>query len=226
MDFWHQPMVVKLVLKYNDNIIFTSDTQTLSCPVRPHNGVLLPLDQTNNGERLTYQGNTESHPPEFYGRMFEKVDGFNKYLFKYAGVFETDINKRGFDCITYAGTTCGASIFHMADAEDLANSLNATEVSFTKSVVDEKTKQTKQVNVKLTNAEPADVKLFFADNKGGYFLLYSSGHVVIVANNTVYEFHSSQPSGYNKSPILDWLDPYKHQKLTLRKLPGKPALAA
>jgi hypothetical protein len=79
--------------------------------------------------------------------------------------------------------------------------------------------------VKLDNADPADVKEFFKTHLSGYFLLWSGGHIVIVANGTVHEFKASTPSGYATTPVDKWLEPYKTKKLTVRKLAGKPALA-
>ena len=65
---------------------------------------------------------------------------------------------------------------------------------------------------------------FFAKSTDGYYLLWSGGHVVIVANGTVHEFGFSK-KGYATSAAETWLEPYKNMKLTLRKLPGKPTLA-
>jgi len=48
--------------------------------------------------------------------------------------------------------------------------------------------------------------------------------VVVDTNGTVHEFAHSK-KGYFTSSVETWMDPYKNMKLTLRKLPGKPALA-
>jgi hypothetical protein len=184
---------------------------------------MLPLDTQNNGPELTYQGDAAAD--EFHGRMFGKVSGYDKCVFVWAGQFETDNQYRGFDCITYAGTTCGASNFHMAESEDLASSLGATVVNHTHTEKDAKTGKEKSAKVDLEAADPAYVKEFFTANKTGYYLMFSSGHIVIVADGSVHEFKASTPSGYKCSSVLDWLEPYKTKKLTVRKLPSKPARA-
>jgi hypothetical protein len=45
---------------------------------------------------------------------------------------------------------------------------------------------------------------------------------VLVANGEVHEFKASAPSGYACTPVLEWLEPYKTKKLTVRRLPKKP----
>jgi hypothetical protein len=224
LSYWGQPIQCKLYLKYKDALISTSNGQSLACPVQPHNGKMLPLDESGNGDRLTYQGDPEKK--DFHGRMFAKVSGFDKHVFKYAGKFETNGEFRGFDCITYAGTTCGASTNHMADSVDLAKSLLAKEVETVRLTKDPKTGKDVQTKVKLEKADPADVKAFFKTNKTGYFLMWSEGHIVIVADGTVHEFKASEPSGYATTAIDKWLEPYKTMKLTVSQLQQKPALAA
>jgi hypothetical protein len=54
--------------------------------------------------------------------------------------------------------------------------------------------------------------------------MYSGGHIVVVANGTVHEFSSSK-SGYVTTAVQTWLEPYQEKRLTVRKLPSKPALA-
>jgi len=98
---WGQTLAVKLFVVLDGTVISESTPQNLPCPVQPHTGKMLPLDETNNGPKLTYQGDSEQGP--FYGRMFHKIVGFDGYFFKYGGQFETNNVHRGFDCITYAG---------------------------------------------------------------------------------------------------------------------------
>lgn len=236
---WGRTVQCQLYLKYKGSLISSSNTQLLDAPVQPHNGRMLPLDEVNNGPKLTYQGNVDKD--EFYGRMFAQVPGYDKNVFIYAGSFETNNNFRGFDCITYAGTTCGASNLHMADSLDLANSLGATSIDHMHRLVkdpktgkeafdhthakDTKTGKETGVTVKLENADPVCVKDFFAAAPAGYFLMFSTGHIVVVANSEVNEFKASPPSGYCCTKVADWLEPYKTMKLTVRRLPNKPARA-
>ncbi len=239
---WGQTLAVKLFVVLDGTVISESTPQNLPCPVQPHTGKMLPLDETNNGPKLTYQGDSEQGP--FYGRMFHKIVGFDGYFFKYAGQFETNNVHRGFDCITYAGTTCGAPVTSMAVATDLAAALNATKCTLEKpappppppkgaatppktapaAASAAATPAPATIKVELENTEPQNVKDFFAKSSDGYYLLWSGGHVVVVANGTVHEFALSK-KGYFTSSVETWLAPYKNMKLTLRKLSGKPALA-
>ncbi len=221
---WGTPVQCRAQVRLRGEVISSSAAQTLNAPVLPHNGQLLPLDEAGNGPRLSYQGDPEAK--DFHGRMFVQVPGFKKCLFVYAGQFELLGGNRGFDCITYAGTACGAANTHMADAEDLADSLGALSLSLPLKHTDPKTGRETSTVVSLDEADPAHVKAFFAGNTAGYYLMWSSGHVVLVANGEVHEFKASAPSGYARTPVATWLQPYKTKKLTVRKLPDKPARAA
>ena len=220
---WATPVQCQLYLRYKGSTIGSSNKQAVCAPVQPHNGIMLPLDEEHNGAKLTYQGNPEAK--DFHGRMFAQVPGYDKNVFVWAGKFETDPDFRGFDCITYAGSTCGASNTHMAESIDLADSLGATSVDHVHKGTDPKTSKQTSVNVKLEEAAPEYVKEFFASNSTGYFLLWSGGHIVIVANGEVHEFKASAPSGYRCTAVAEWLEPYKSKKLTVRRLPKKPARA-
>jgi hypothetical protein len=220
---WAAPVQCQLHVKYKGASITSSNIQSLNAPVQPHNGRLLPLDEVNNGPRLTYQGNPDTK--DFHGRMFAQVPGFEKNVFTWAGKFETNNDCRGFDCITYVGTTCGASNDHMAESDDLASSLGATAVEYTHKARDPKTGRETPVTLRLEAADPAHVKEFFAATPAGYFLMWSGGHIVIVADGEVHEFKASAPSGYRRTDVTQWLEPYKTMKLTVRRLPTKPARA-
>ncbi len=238
---WATPVQCQLYLKYKGAVISTSNAQPLedNAPVQPHNGRMLPLDEVNNGPKLSYQGDVSAK--QFWGRMFAQVPGYNKCVFVYGGEFESDNSFRGFDCITYAGTTCGASNLHMAGSPDLAESLHATAIDHIHVVVkdpkggketlnhahakDPKTGKEIGVTVQLEDADHACVKDFFAATPTGYFLLFSSGHIVIVANGEVHEF--TPPSYRCTKKVTEWLELsiHKAQKFTVRRLPQKPARA-
>ncbi|MCK6433533.1 MAG: peptidoglycan-binding protein [Burkholderiaceae bacterium] len=222
---WATTVQVWAQVRLRGQIITRSAPQFLTTPVQPHNGVLLPLDQDSNGPALTYQGDAAAK--EFHGRMFAKVPGFDKYVFVYAGQFETQQAHRGFDCITYAGTACGASIFHMTEAADMASSLGATPVTCTLESSDAVTGKVSKRSVTLEKADPADVRAFFdgVESTGNY-LMWSGGHVVVVSDGEVHEFKASDPSGYARNEVGHWLAPYKSTKLTVRRLPGKLPMSA
>jgi hypothetical protein len=207
------------------NVVSTSEGQQLPAPVQPHNGRLLALDRFNNGPPLTYQEDETG----YCGRLFAQIPGYSKYLFIYhytisgGGQLETNQRYRGFDCTTYVGTTCGASNMHMAASEDLANSLGASQVSITRLVKDKKGKETPQV-IQLEKTDPANVKEFFAGAPRGYYVIYSSKHIVLVAEGVVHEFAESK-GGYDATEVMRWLKPYTGAKLTVRQLATRPARA-
>jgi hypothetical protein len=227
---WGVHTPVKVYLRLGSRTITESPSAQLPCPVLPHNGTLLPLDETNNGPKLKYLGDSEHGP--FYGRMLEVFEP-GLLLFKYGGVLETNPQMRGFDCITYCGTVCGASTSHMYEASDLAKNLGAQEVEFeieehvptpqthghgtagnAKGAAAQKVEKKK---VKLENAKPAVVKKFFETDRPGRYIMWSGGHVVLVQNNTVHEFALSK-KGYSATDVKTWLQPYHETHLTVRKL--------
>lgn len=223
LGLWTKPVPCRIQLRYKGSMISTSTVpKNLQAPIEPHNGVLVPLDETNNGDVLTYQGDPDAK--DFHGRMFLQVAGYSKFLFVYGGLLETKDEFRGFDCITYAGTACGASNQHMAAAPDLAQSLGAQTCSVQRKTKDPKTGKEVAKTVSLKNADPADVKAFLTNDTPGSFLMWSGGHVVLVVEGKVNEFAHSK-GGYAQSDVEDWLEPYKTMKLTVRRLASAPARA-
>ncbi len=215
---WSTSIEVRLYVTCGQVAVSKSLPKKLPCPVQPHNGQLLPLDQANNGPALRYLGDSETGP--FYGRFLtEHPLGF--FLFDYftkSAILETDPTKRGFDCVTYCGAALNSSRDHRAEASDLAASLGASTIEFE---IQDQAPAGKKTPLKRTitleRADPADIKLYFATDRPGTFLVYSTGHVVIVRNNTVHEFAYSK-QGYRETPVLDWLAPYRNMRLTVRSL--------
>lgn len=207
---WGSTAQFELVLKLKDRELSKSAPKALTCPVHPHNGKLLPLDQSSgNGPVLTYQGNVEKE--EFYGRTIVQIPGVSGYWFMYYSGFETDPKHRGFDCTTYAGTVLGVDFAKQVNGKTVADAAGATECKLTKT--DDKGKQSE---VTLTNASAADIKAFFATRRTGTFILWHSSHVVLVRDQTVYEFAGSA-NGYRTTAAGTWLDKYKKTKMTVRK---------
>jgi hypothetical protein len=205
---WSTVLSMKLFVTYGNTLLSTSNAASLQCPIKPHNGRMLSSDENKD---LVYLGDPDTK--KFYGRMFKTLPGFDKHLFSWAGRFELDSTKRGFDCITYAGTTCAANSTDMGGTgEDLATALEAKEVVHEKKSLEKATMQ--QIK-----------KLFAADAKGHY-LLYSTGHVTLVVDGVVYEFKPKQSGnkGFVKTAVKDWVTTH-HDGWTLRKLPSKPPLA-
>ena len=205
---WASTLPLKLFVTLERQVISSSPPANLRCPVKPHTGKM--LSSSENGD-LFYLGDVAAK--NYFGRMFQTVPGFNKYLFCWGGRFELDPAKRGFDCITFAGTTCGAKHTDMrGKGADLAAALGATPVIHDK--------------VTLDNAKMANLKRFFETNKTGHYILYSTGHVTLVVDDYVYEFKPNQPGnkGFVPTKTTDWVGTHQ-DGWTLRKLPSKPLLA-
>lgn len=220
---WGTTLDLRLHVALDGEVISESTWQRMDCPVQPHNGVMLPLDEVNNGDKLTYQGDSAKGP--FYGRMFHEIDGVDGYFFKYAGLFETNKSRRGFDCITYVGTTCGGSTSHMADTADMVGQLGAKTCTLEKPAAPgAKGKAASPTKSDLEATDPQNVKDFFVGKTTGYYVMWSGGHVVLVVDGSVHEFAFSK-QGYASTDVATWLSPYQHEKLSVRELKSKPALA-
>lgn len=176
-------------------------------PVAPYTGKLgtINLKALGTNAPIQYVG-TGAHP--FIGRMLHKpID--SRYFFKYAGRLETDLTKRGFDCITYVGSVFGAQSHMDKKGKELAEHLGATAVA---GVPDD--------------SAPATVYKHFAKSGegDGTYVLWSGGHTVIVHDKTVHEFQAPAPRGegkYVSTPVLEWLAEGKRNKYKygLRKSP-------
>jgi hypothetical protein len=211
---WGTSISLMIFVTLQGRAITSSNSMNLLCPVKPHSGRMLSDDENRE---LLYLGKLapegSSEKDQFYGRFFRQVPGYDKYLFTWGGYLELAADKRGFDCITYAGTTCGASPSDLGgNGETLAAALKATDV------VHEK--------VTLNKAKMSVLRTFFEKNTTGYYLLYSSGHVTLVVDGIVYEFKPNQPGnkGFVKTKTSDWVATHK-DGWTLKKLPSKPPLA-
>lgn len=224
---WGLQLALRVMFVLDDRVVLMSDPVSMSCPVAPHNGRLLPLDPANGGI-LTYQGDADAN--DFHGRWLQKVEGFPGYLF-FAYLFdstgdsnfETSDAHRGFDCITYAGTVCGAPPTVIGDTQKLLGHLNPAKCSCTKQVeAKKKGDPPVTVTVELENASREDLQAYFRTSSAGYHIMWSGGHVVLVADGTVHEF-SAGKGGYAATPVLDWLG--THGKQSVRKLASKPAFA-
>jgi hypothetical protein len=206
---WGNTMFVKLFVILERQLIQSSDAAILRCPIEPYSGKML---STVENADLLYEGDPKTD--SFWGRMFYTAPGFDKYLFVWGGRLELEPAKRGFDCITYAGTTCGAKHTDMGGSgATLADALHATPVVHDKVTLDKASKE------HLTS--------FFEKNKAGYYLMYSTGHVTLVVDGCVYEFKPNQPGnkGFVPTPTSDWVTTHLGG-WTLRKLASKPPLAS
>ncbi len=195
----------KLIVERDGKRLSESKPKALPTPVRPHNGKLLPLDEKNNGPKLTYQGDVSAKL--FFGRTIVKIDGVDKLYFMYLSGFETDAKHRGFDCTTYAGTVLGVPFKHQVNGASIRDHLGLSACSF---------KNADGKTVTLSNASSDDIKSYFEETRSGVFLLYKSSHVMLAYNNEVHEFTKTDSvDGYRRTALNTRLDELKGSKLTL-----------
>jgi hypothetical protein len=209
LDAWGRPLMLRLHVVRDQNVVWESAPVMLQCPVRPHSGKM--LSPTANAD-LDYLGNAATK--RFWGRMFLPVAGYDKYVFCWGGRLELDPAKRGFDCITYAGTTCLAPHTAMGGrGADLAAALGATEVT--------------HGEVRLESAKMEQIRTYFDTDPGGAYLLYAGGHVTLVVDGVVHEFKPGRPGnkGFTQASVADWTKAHA-DGWTLRKLKERPKLAS
>lgn len=217
LDAWGTTLTVQLFVDLHGRLTAPpSNKETIRCPVKPHSGTLLS-ETANQG--MPYLGEVGTG---FWGRMLVKPEGYDKYVFVWARHLELDTKKRGFDCITYAGAVCGAQHTDMSGrGDDLAEGLNArSEKSYCATPVG--TESVTYGKGNLDGASVTDIGKFFEANKTGYFLLYSTGHVTLVADGYVYEFKPK--AGFAKASVSDWVGSHKGT-WTVKRILRAPPLA-
>lgn len=128
-----------------------------------------------------------------------------RYHFIYAGKFEVDADRRGFDCTTYAGAAAGLldGKGQGGTGETVAQTLNAE-------------------SCKVEGQHAKVIDKFFQEHANGTFIMWSHGHVVFVKDGIVHEFTDrvSRDRGYQATEIAKWLTLAKHpkQKFSVRKV--------
>ena len=248
LDAWGTDIAVQLFVTDSGMTVFSQShkPKTMSCPVKPHVGALLPLE--NNEPALKYVYHVDKKHPEtnVYGRTLWEHKG--EKFFTYGGVFETNSEHRGFACIGYVAMTCGLTSADLKklgklDSEPLANFLKAERQSVQvpqnleflprKPILPGEPPLvpipgSPGCNLPLEGVQPEYVMDFFAGNPDGYYLVWSTGHIILVTNGTSYEFnHLLKHKGYLAMKVRDRLkiaaeaDAYLH----VRKLPEKPKYA-
>jgi hypothetical protein len=187
MNAWGTQVSCRLHVRQNGTTIAQSGTQTLRAPVRPYCGSLHPkLGKGDTGPRLCYTGIQT-------GRMLYQPDIDGRYYFAFGGKFETDNAKRGLNCITYVGGVCGvdpSSGAMSAYGTQLANHLLAQQVG-----MEGKSKQ-EVIQFFTTDGQHSQLRR-------GTFIVWNSGHTVLVVNGVVHEFALSK-DGYNETPVAQW----------------------
>lgn len=161
-------------------IVSESNQMNIRCPVKPYDGPI----------RLNM---AEIDPLMYYvgigvGRYFWPQAIGGKRYFAYDNKFETDPDKRGFDCTTYVGTVLGLNprAGEMSGTgEDIAKIIGAESCQF--EYEPGKKKEMENINGKMLN-------YFFTNNSMGAFIVWiltekKTGHVMLVVNNMVHEFN-------------------------------------
>jgi len=197
----------------NGNELARSDPKFFDTPVCPYTGALTPL--------CVGKCKSDFPPPKYTGKFEfdwddEKwksiggaaylypspIDGC--YYFAYAGKFVKDNKERGFDCTTFVGSAFGVDPNTPSTFQGKPCNAMAGDGGTLADVLKEGGK-----DYDLKHAKASDVLKFFEKNRVGTYVMWSSGHVVIVHDLIVYEFiGSAEPSkrkdGFDVHPITQW----------------------
>lgn len=220
---WGSLLACNLYLVREDGQVVSASNQVnVSTPVKPYDGPIKlnmahidpPMHYVGVKTPATQSGVTGE------GRFFwpQPIDG--RRYFAYKSKFETDPDKRGFDCTTYVGTILGlrppTDIYSgemWGRGEDTARMIGAEPCEF------EYAPGKKKI---MENIDLPMMKYFFANNSMGAFIMWTSGHVMLVVDNLVHEFNIPIGSpGYWKRDVLHerpWL--VKGMKFNIRKIPS------
>jgi hypothetical protein len=182
---WGAQASCKVFAKLGNSVIVESGAQLFACPVRPYVGLLSPsLGRGDEGPPLTYTGT----PPNYPDGRFLYMPAIDRcYYFAYAGKFETNNLKRGFNCITYVGAAFGV------DVKSKAMSAYGTQLA----------QYCGCTPSDCENKSLKEVKEFFKRKPLGTYFMWSEHHIVIVVNAVVHEFREKL-GRYNTQPIAAW----------------------
>lgn len=174
-------------------IVSESNQMNIRCPVKPYDGPI-GLNMAKVDPPMYYVGETTGGTTTGMGRYFWPQAIGGKRYFAYAGKFETDPDKRGFDCTTYVGTVLGLNPLAgemSGTGEDVANIIGAERCEFEYELG--KKKEMENINRDM-------LKYFFTNNSTGAFIVWTPGHVMLVVDNIVHEFTIpvGQPGYYKR----------------------------
>jgi hypothetical protein len=176
---WGKTIQCWVAIKQGDSVVPASKSpqKAMKAPVRPYEGplTLSALKADPDGQKIPY-----INP----GRLLTKPIG-GKRFFKYGGLFETESDKRGFDCTTYIGSLYELSS-GMASTSQLAQSIQASTSI-------------------LVEVSISAIRAYFdiPANVPGRYLLWHDSHVVLVENGVVKEFAQSA-GGFASTPVAQW----------------------
>jgi hypothetical protein len=202
--FWGNKIPVRVAAYAGGKILAEtlSTPQFIQCPLEPIRELGVKEIGTING--LRYTGN----PDGSGGAAFLSSPIKDKYYFVYGGIFETDPQRRGFDCTTFVGSACGLpdGKGQGGDGSTVAEALGAESCS-------------------MEHKHAAAILKFFEDHDTGSYIMWSHGHVVMVKDGAVHEFTDrvSFDNGYQMTDtVAAWLAFAGHKTRTysVRKLPS------
>lgn len=213
--FWGQTIPIRVAVYSGGRILIEtlSPPRFLECPLEPLREIGIEEIGAVRGLRYTGKhdasGETKKSKdakeknanvlvPEKTGTILSHgIDG--KYFFIFGGKFETDSNRRGFDCTTYVGAAGG-----LADGRGQGGTGETVAVALGGKSCD------------MEHKHPHAIEQFFAEHNTGTYVMWSHGHVVFVKQGFVHEFTDrvSRNQGYQKTKVGHWLTLGKHHKQT------------
>ena len=191
---WGEEIQLWMIAKKSSDTTGRTNPVTYKTHVKPFYGKLTISDIAKDDPPMTYPGNG-------YGRVLSPLIN-DRYYFKYAGKYETDNTKRGFDCTTFPMALF--SILTLPPpgyGKQLADAAGATQCDY-------------------EQKKSGDLEKEFQENStpGGLYILFSEGHVLLYNSdiNTLYEFtfggFKQTPAGLRKMTAA-------HNLWWMRKLP-------
>jgi hypothetical protein len=215
-SFWGRKIPVRVAIYSGGRILIEtlSPPRFIECPLEPLRQV--GIEEIGAVPGLRYTGKHDAsgetkkeakdakdkdnkiQAPEKTGTILSHaING--KYFFIFGGMFETDTNRRGFDCTTYVGAAGG-----LEDGKGQGGTGETVAVALGGK------------SCEMEHKHPHDIERFFADHSTGTYVMWSHGHVVFVKQGFVHEFTDrvSRNNGYQKTKVGHWLTLGKHHKQT------------
>ena len=205
LDGWNKTLRVQLLqVDLKDRYMWVSESIQFRCPVEPVAEDLTPSQLGENQSR----GTAVSYITEngtWAGRILQEIEADICY-FKRGRYLESELDKRGFDCICYAGSLYEIQSPHngiaaYSSSAQMAQACGATAVNWEGGVNDSK----KIVNGVAANG--SHIKAYF-EHTGDQrtMLLWKGSHVCIVDDGETHEFSQSHGGYRNYDDVDDWID--------------------
>ena len=185
----------------------------MQCPVKPYSRKLgMDMLKEDNVKDMTY-GAADSKGRT--GRYLHLPAIDNKHYFSYNNTFETNRAYRGLVCITYIGAVYGVGAskkvkndWDFKDKND--NVMEKINVMSAYGTQLAKYLDAKKVNMEAKKKD--ELKAFFKKNPKKTYLMWSSGHTVLVVDGEIHEFtnHFGADKGYHHFKT----DDYRYENTT------------